>query len=219
MTRKISASILNADLLHLAEEVSRVRDAGADMLHFDVMDGLFVPNISFGLPVLQAVGKDTDLFLDVHLMIDDPLRYVREFADAGADMITFHLESRSDPMQTIQAIHDLGCKAGISIKPGTPVDALKPFVDHVENLLVMTVEPGFGGQSYIHEMNDKIRTLRHWIGGREIYLQVDGGVNADTIGEAAGAGADLIVAGSYLFRAPDMAAAVRALRDAEGAAI
>lgn len=217
MNLKISASILNADLLHLGDEVRRVQEAGADMLHFDVMDGLFVPNISFGMPVLQAVSKETDLFLDVHLMIDDPLRYVREFSDAGADMITFHLECRSDAMETIRAIHDLGLKAGISIKPKTPAEDVLPFVDHVENVLVMTVEPGFGGQSYIHEMNQKIAKLREVIGSREIFLQVDGGVNAATIHEAAGSGADLIVAGSYLFRAEDMAAAVASLREPEGA--
>lgn len=212
MERKISVSILNSDLLHLEESVRRVEASGAEMLHFDVMDGLFVPNISFGMPILEAVNRLTDLFLDVHLMIHDPIRYVEAFRAAGADMITFHVESASDPFRTIDLIHSLGCKAGISVKPGTPARAVLPFVQEVENILVMTVEPGFGGQGYIHEMNDKIREIRRMIGDRETYLQVDGGINAETVKEAAANGADLMVAGSFLFKAPDMRDAVSALR-------
>lgn len=183
------------------------------MLHFDVMDGVFVNNISFGIPVLSSLSKVSDLFMDVHLMITDPLRYVSAFADAGADLITFHLESASDPFATIKAIHDAGCKAGISIKPGTPAEALLPFIDKVELVLLMTVEPGFGGQGYIHEVTDKITAVRSMISasGRDIMLQVDGGINTDTIGEAAGAGADVMVVGSFLFKGEDMTQTVAAL--------
>ena len=216
MERKISASILNADLMRLGEEISRVEQAGVEMLHYDVMDGLFVPNISFGMPVLQAADKQSELFMDVHLMINDPLQYVRHFAEAGADMITFHLESLSDPFDTIKAIHEYGIKAGISLKPHTPARAVLPFLDEVENILVMTVEPGFGGQSYMHDMNAKITEIRQMLGTRDCFLQVDGGINAETILEAEGAGADLLVVGSYLLRAGDIGAAMRSLQP-EGA--
>ena len=212
MERKISASILNADLMRLGEEISRVEQAGVEMLHYDVMDGLFVPNISFGMPVLQAADKQSELFMDVHLMINDPLQYVRHFAEAGADMITFHLESLSDPFDTIKAIHEYGIKAGISLKPHTPARAVLPFLDEVENILVMTVEPGFGGQSYMHDMNAKITEIRQMLGTRDCFLQVDGGINAETILEAEGAGADLFVVGSYLRRAGDSGAAMRSLQ-------
>ena len=216
LERKISASILNADLLRLGEEISRVEQAGVEMLHFDVMDGWFVPNISFGMPVLQAADKQSELFMDVHLMINNPLLYVKDFADAGADMITFHLESLSDPFDTIKTIHSYGIKAGISLKPRTPARAVLPFLDEVENILVMTVEPGFGGQTYMHDMNDKIREIRQMLGTRDCYLQVDGGINAETILEAEAAGADLFVVGSYLLRAQDIRAALASLQP-EGA--
>lgn len=217
MERKISASILNADLLHLEESIRRAEQAGVDMLHFDVMDGVFVPNISFGMPLLQAASDLSDLFMDVHLMITDPIRYIEDFAKAGADMITFHLESVSDPFQTIRLIHDHGCTAGISIKPNTPARAVLPFLEEVENILVMTVEPGFGGQSYMHHTNDKIAQIRYWLdkSKHKTYLEVDGGINAQTILEADAAGADLYVAGSYLFRSEDMYAAVQSLRHME----
>ncbi len=213
MKRRISASILNADLLRLGEEVQRAKQAGVDMLHFDVMDGCFVPNISFGMPVLKAVSDNSDLFMDVHLMIQNPLRYVPDFVRDGADGITFHLECGDDSFQTIEKIHGLGCKAGISLKPATPARAVLPFLDEVENILIMTVEPGFGGQSYLHEMNEKIRAVREMIGRRNCTLEVDGGINPDTIQEAAAAGADLFVAGSYLFRSEDIHAAVRSLAE------
>ncbi len=216
MDIKISASILSADLLHLEDEVRRVEAAGTDMLHYDVMDSVFVPNISFGLPVLQAVSGATDLFLDVHLMMRDPLRYIQDFAKAGADMITFHLESASDPFQTIAAIHDCGLKAGIALKPATPARAVLPFLDDVENILVMTVEPGFGGQRYLHEMDQKIARIRSLLEGRRVYLQVDGGINGETTAEAVRAGADLLVAGSYLFGMDDMGKGIAEMRAAAG---
>ena len=209
----ISASFLSADMLHLADELKRAKKSGVDMVHYDVMDGIFVPNISFGIPVLKAISKETDLFIDVHLMIENPLLYIMDFAGAGADMITFHLESRSDPFRTIEAIHEKGIKAGIAIKPQTPARAILPFLDEVENILVMTVEPGFGGQGYIHEMTAKIEEVRQLIGERQIYLQVDGGINAETAEIAKNAGANLLVAGSYLFSAPDMGEAVERIRE------
>lgn len=212
LKQQVSASILNSDLLHLDNEISRLASADVDMLHFDVMDGIFVPNLSFGIPVLQAVAGSSRLFMDVHLMIVRPHLYVKEFAQAGADMITFHLESESDPAETIRMIHEAGCKAGISVKPGTPGEMVLPYLDSVDNILVMTVEPGFGGQSFIWEMTEKIRMIRQAIGSRPITLQVDGGINADTVDAAVEAGADLLVAGSYLFKHPDMQTAVQSLR-------
>ena len=215
--RQISASMLSADLLHLEDEVRRVEQSGADMLHFDVMDGVYVPNISFGLPILKAVRSAASLFLDVHLMIQNPGLYIRNFAESGADMITFHIETGGFPFRTIQAIRKEGKKAGIALNPGTPAQAVLPYLDAVDNILVMTVEPGFGGQSYMHDMNDKIRQVREMIGARPVHLQVDGGINQETAREAAAAGADLLVAGSYLFSASDMKAAVQSLRVPEGA--
>lgn len=213
MNTKISASILNADLMHLKDEVRRLEVAGADMLHFDVMDGVFVPNISFGLPVLQAISEETALFMDVHLMIQNPLSYIQEFAKAGAELITFHLESASDPFQTIAKIHAYDCHAGLSIKPGTPAKALLPFLDELDYVLVMTVEPGFGGQSYMHDMTAKIAEVREMIGDRLIRIEVDGGINDETAPLALQAGAQVLVAGSYLFDAQsDMRSAVDSLR-------
>lgn len=208
----ISVSILNADLLHLEDEVRRIGDSGADMLHFDVMDGIFVPNISFGLPVLQAISGTTSLFRDVHLMISHPLPYIRRFADAGADLITFHLESEDDPFRTLAAIREAGCQAGLSIKPGTPASTVKPFLDMLDYVLVMTVEPGFGGQSYMHDMTAKIAEIRRMTGDRKIRVEVDGGINAETSQLALQAGADVLVAGSYLFGQEDMRTAVQSLR-------
>ncbi len=196
------------------DELKKMERAHIDMLHFDVMDGVFVPNISFGLPVLQSIAKATDLFLDVHLMITNPLRYIGDFARAGADMITFHLESQSDPMDTIAAIHRCGCQAGISIKPNTPCEALLPFLAYVDMILLMTVEPGFGGQGYLHPVTEKVATVRSWIDKqtRDILLEVDGGINDETAHLAGRAGANVLVAGSWLFKQTDMAQAAELLR-------
>ncbi|MDE5768194.1 MAG: ribulose-phosphate 3-epimerase [Oscillospiraceae bacterium] len=213
---EISVSILSADLLHLQDELEELKKAGADQLHFDVMDGQFVPNISFGLPVLQAVSKQTDLFLDVHLMIQNPLRYIENFANAGADLITFHLESADDPFQVIPEIRKCHCKAGISIKPGTPAKALLPFLDLIDVILVMTVEPGFGGQSYLHDMTEKIREIYSMIQDRDlrnVRIEVDGGIDSETAPEALQAGADILVSGSYLFRQNDMKSAMLTLKN------
>ncbi len=201
-TIQTSASILSADMCNLEAVVHMLEQIGTDMLHFDVMDGRFVNNISFGIPVLAAIRKKTNLFLDVHLMIADPLQYAARFAQAGANGITFHLESESDPQKTIDAIHACGIPAGIVIKPMTPAESVLPYLPSVEMVLVMTVEPGFGGQSFLWDMLEKVRFLRQATKeqGLHTMIQVDGGVNAETAPAAVEAGADNLVVGSYLFR-------------------
>lgn len=201
MNTIVSASILSADICHLGDVLDKLRAWQIDMVHFDVMDGVFVPNISFGIPMLAALRRHTDLFLDVHLMITDPLRYVSAFAKAGADRITFHLESSSDPRATLEAIHSTGCQAGIAIKPSTPADALLPYLPLADMVLVMTVEPGFGGQSYLPETTEKVRQLRQ--DHPALSIQVDGGINDTTAPIARQAGANELVTGSYLLQAPD----------------
>ena len=217
MMVKIAPSILSADFARLGDEVEDVRIAGADYIHFDVMDGEFVPNISVGFPVLKSLRKATDLFLDVHLMVDRPLRYVERFCDAGADLVNVHVEA--DTPENIQAalekIHAKGKKAGITIKPKTPAEAVLPYLDQVDLVLVMTVEPGFGGQSFMADMLDKVQKIKTWIEEKQLAceLEVDGGVDAVTAHACKAAGANVLVAGSAVFNKPDRAAAIAAIRN------
>lgn len=213
----ISASVLSADMLNLEAEIKKIENSGIEMLHFDVMDGVFVNNITYGIPVLEQVRKATGLILDVHLMITDPLKYVRRFAGGGADYISFHIESESDTSATIRAIRETGAKAALAIKPATPAEAVFRYLPCLDMVLVMTVEPGFGGQSFIPETVDKVRTIREKISslGLGTRVQVDGGINDVTSGTVITAGADVLVSGSYLFRAENMAEAVRKLRRAD----
>lgn len=208
----IAPSILSSDFARLAEEAARMKECGADWLHVDVMDGHFVPNLTIGAPVVKCLRQVTDLPLDCHLMISEPLRYVPDFLEAGADTITFHVEAESDVDETIAAIKAGGARAGLAIKPNTAVEAALPYLDRLDMVLVMTVEPGFGGQSYM-DMSEKLRRLVEARGERALDLQVDGGLNGETVAHAAAAGANVIVAGSAVFKAPDSAAAIRALRE------
>lgn len=210
----ISPSLLAADFSKLSEEISAVEEAGATMLHLDVMDGLFVNNISFGIPVIQSIRKVSNIIFDVHLMIQAPERYITQFAEAGADLITIHYEACEDVAATLKMIRSLGKRAALSVKPKTPIEAVYPYLSLCDMILIMTVEPGFGGQSFMHDMLSKVEQLRKKIDdeGLCIDIQVDGGVNAETARLCREAGANILVAGSAVFRAEDKASIVAQLK-------
>ena len=213
---KIAPSILSADFTKLGDEIKSVETA--EYLHFDVMDGIFVPNISMGVPVLQSVRRCTNMILDVHLMIDRPGRYVKAFADAGADIIVFHVEA-DQPQNIFAAIDETkrcGKKVGLALKPKTPAEIIRAYIDRLDMALVMTVEPGFGGQSFMKDQMQKVRAIRKMIddAGLECELEIDGGVNPQTAKLCIEAGADVLVAGSDIFKATDRAARIRELKGA-----
>ncbi|MCD7835313.1 MAG: ribulose-phosphate 3-epimerase [Lachnospiraceae bacterium] len=198
----LSPSILSADFWRLGEQIREIEDAGVKYLHIDVMDGIFVPSISYGMPLIASIRRHTNMFFDVHLMIDEPERYIEEFAKSGADMINFHIEAARDVQRTIDKIRMTGKKAGITIKPDTPVSELEPYIDKVDMVLVMTVEPGFSGQRLIPECFDKLREVSRMVKDRGLStdIEADGGINLDNVESVIAAGANVIVAGSSVFK-------------------
>jgi ribulose-phosphate 3-epimerase len=214
MTVRIAPSVLSADLARLPEQIDRVTEGGADWLHVDVMDGHFVPNLTFGAPLVRALRRLTSMPIDVHLMVERPERYLGEFADAGASVFTFHPEATIHVQRHLATARQLGMVAGVALNPSTPVALLEEIVDDVELVLVMSVNPGYGGQSYIPQSTDKIRRTRALLDRRNsrAALEVDGGITSTTIGEAWGAGADTFVAGTAVFGATDPGQAVRDLK-------
>ena len=212
---QVSPSVLAADFSRLGEEISDVYNAGATMIHLDVMDGLFVNNISFGIPVIASVRRVCDIVFDVHLMIDKPERYIKQFVDAGADLITIHYEACEDIENTLKQIRSYGVKAALSVKPGSPVEVVYPYLSLCDMVLIMSVNPGFGGQKFIEHSLEKIKKLKSMINERgcNTLIQVDGGVNLETGKRLVDAGADVLVAGSFVFKAENPAKAIDGLKN------
>lgn len=202
MKNILAPSILAADFKELGQAIKTIEENGAEYLHYDVMDGIFVPSISFGMPVLASIRSCTNQVMDVHLMITEPIRYIKEFKEAGADLITIHLEACEDVAATIKAIREAGLKVGLSIKPATEAEAIRPYLDQIDMILVMSVEPGFGGQKFIPEALDKIRALRAMVeeAGVDVDIEVDGGIYQANVKEVLDAGANIIVSGSGVFK-------------------
>ena len=212
----LAPSLLAADFTKLGEQIKATEQCGAQFLHIDVMDGIFVPSISFGMPLIESIRPATKQFFDVHLMIVEPERYIKEFAECGADGITFHLEATKDPQKVIDLIHRAGLKAGISIKPGTALEEVYPYLAKVEMVLIMSVEPGFGGQSFLPEAYGRIRKIRECLDRHQLaaHLEVDGGIGKKNVREVMEAGADVFVAGSAVFRKRSIEENIRRFHEA-----
>ena len=217
MKAKIAPSILSADFAHLADELKKITEAGADYIHLDIMDGTFVPEITIGAGVVKSLRKISDIIFDVHLMVEHPETQIKSFADAGADIITFHVEAAKHPHRIIQQIHESGCKAGVALNPGTSLSMVEELVEDADMILVMTVNPGYAGQKFIDSMLGKIHMLYHMVAEMETEcdIQVDGGINAETSVLVREAGANILVAGSAIFGAADVAQAIKDIRGKE----